>query len=109
MVPLFTIKDFLPRVATCRLTRAVNCGNHRRSYSRSYSSGGWFISRSLKHQHFTTLSENNRVKIVPDCAYARAHFRPSTARVLAQNLPAFSLEVVPEVVDDIDTLIARAA
>ena len=60
----------------------------------------------LKHQHFTTLSENNRVKIVP-IAPVRGLVFDRRGEILAQNLPAYSLEVVPEAVEDIDTLIAE--
>ena len=60
----------------------------------------------FKHEHFTTLSENNRVKIVP-IAPTRGLIFDRRGEILAQNLPAFSLEVVPEVVDDVDTLIAE--
>ena len=59
----------------------------------------------FKLQHFATLSENNRVKIVP-IAPTRGLIFDRRGEILAQNLPAYSLEVVPEVVEDIDTLIA---
>ena len=60
----------------------------------------------LKHQHFTTLSENNRVKIVP-IAPTRGLIFDRNGGVLAQNLPAYGLEVVPELVEDVDTLITE--
>ena len=60
----------------------------------------------LKHQHFTTLSENNRVKIVP-VAPTRGLIFDRNGEVLAQNLPAYGLEVVPELVEDVDTLISE--
>ena len=60
----------------------------------------------LKHQHFTTLSENNRVKIVP-VAPTRGLIFDRNGEVLAQNLPAYGLEVVPELVENVDTLISE--
>lgn len=60
----------------------------------------------LKHQHFTTLSENNRVKIVP-IAPTRGLIFDRSGEVLAQNLPAYGLEVVPELVEDVDALIGE--
>jgi len=60
----------------------------------------------FKHQHFTTLSENNRVKIVP-IAPTRGLIFDRRGEILAQNLPAYSLEVVPEAVEDLDALIAE--
>ena len=60
----------------------------------------------VKHQHFTTLSENNRVKIVP-IAPTRGLIFDRNGEILAQNLPTYSLEVVPELAGDIDQLIEQ--
>ena len=60
----------------------------------------------LKHRHFTTLSENNRVKIVP-IAPTRGLIFDRNGEVLAQNLPAYGIEVVPELVEDVDALIGE--
>ena len=104
MAPLFTIKDF-SRESLLFSMRAV---------------GAVVIVGILtlvlvvrlvhlqifNHQHFTTLSENNRVKIVP-LAPTRGLILDRHGKVLAQNLPSYSLEVVPEVVDDIDALITE--
>ena len=60
----------------------------------------------LKHQHFTALSENNRVKVVP-IAPTRGLIFDRQGEILAQNLPTYSLDVVPEAVEDIDALIAQ--
>ena len=58
----------------------------------------------LKHQHFTTLSENNRVKILP-IAPTRGLIFDRNGEILAQNLPAYDIEVVPELVEDVDALL----
>jgi penicillin-binding protein 2 len=58
----------------------------------------------LEHQHFRTLSENNRVKIVP-IEPTRGLIFDRNGVVLAQNIPTYSLDVVPEAVRDIDTLL----
>ena len=60
----------------------------------------------FKHQHFTTLSENNRVKIVP-IAPTRGLIFDRQGEILAQNLPTYSLEVVPEVIEDVGVLVAE--
>ena len=60
----------------------------------------------FKHQHFTTLSENNRVKIVP-IAPTRGLIFDRRGEILAQNLPTYSLEVVPEVIEDVGALVAE--
>ena len=68
---------------------------------------GWLVHLQIyQHQHFTTLSENNRVKIVP-IAPTRGLIFDRHGEILAQNLPTYSLEVVPEVVEDVDALIAE--
>ena len=56
----------------------------------------------ISHDHFATLSEKNRVKIVP-IPPTRGLIYDRNGVVLAQNQPSFSLEVVPEAVDDIET------
>lgn len=60
----------------------------------------------FQYQHFATLSENNRVKIVP-IPPTRGLIFDRQGEILAQNLPSYSLEVVPEAVDDIDALVAE--
>jgi len=59
----------------------------------------------FSHEHFTTLSLNNRVSIVP-IAPTRGLIFDRHGEILAQNLPTFSLELVPEKIDDIDQTIA---
>ncbi len=55
----------------------------------------------ISHDHFATLSEKNRVKIVP-IPPTRGLIYDRNGVVLAQNQPSFSLEVVPEAVDDME-------
>ena len=58
----------------------------------------------VSHEHFTTLSQNNRVNIVP-VPPTRGLIFDRNGEVLAQNLPSFSLELVPEKITDIDATI----
>ncbi len=60
------------------------------------------------HSHFTTLSHNNRVSIQP-IAPIRGLIFDRNGVVLAENLPAFSLEIVPERVDDMDATLAAVS
>ena len=60
----------------------------------------------MEYEHFSTLSEDNRVKIVP-LAPTRGLIYDRNGVELAQNLPTFSLEIVPENVDDMDELLAE--
>lgn len=59
----------------------------------------------LNHEHYTTLSQNNRVNIVP-IPPTRGLIFDRNGDVLAQNLPSFSLELIPEKIDNIDETIA---
>ncbi len=59
----------------------------------------------LSHDHYTTLSRNNRVTILP-VPPIRGLIYDRNGVVMAQNLPSFSLEVVPEKVKDLKATIA---
>lgn len=54
----------------------------------------------ISHDLFTTLSQNNRVKIEP-VAPTRGLIYDRKHRILAENIPSFSLEVTPERVSDL--------
>ena len=62
----------------------------------------------ISHAHFATLSEDNRVKIVP-IPPTRGLIYDRNGVVLAQNQPSFSLEVVPEAVKDMDATLQGLA
>jgi penicillin-binding protein 2 len=59
-----------------------------------------------EYEHFSTLSEDNRVKIVP-LAPTRGLIYDRNGVELAQNTPTFSLEIVPENVEDMAGLLAE--
>jgi len=56
----------------------------------------------VEHGHFTTLSRDNRLKVVP-IPPTRGLIYSRDGQVLAENRPSFSLEMVPERVGDIAT------
>ncbi|MBA1446128.1 MAG: penicillin-binding protein 2, partial [Gammaproteobacteria bacterium] len=58
----------------------------------------------LNHEHFTTLSQDNRVKLEPRPP-TRGLIYDSHGTILAQNLPAYSLDITPEKTPDIETTI----
>jgi penicillin-binding protein 2 len=60
----------------------------------------------VEYEHFSTLSEDNRVKIVP-LAPTRGLIYDRNGVELAQNTPTFSLEIVPENVEDMTELLAE--
>lgn len=51
------------------------------------------------HDHFTTLSEDNRVKLLP-LPPNRGLIYDRNGILLAENLPSYRLEITPEQVDD---------
>lgn len=61
-----------------------------------------------KHDDFSTRSESNRVQVrsVPP---SRGIIYDRRGRVVAENRPAFRLEIIPEKVDDLDATLARLA
>ena len=104
MAPLFTIKDS-SRESRLFSMRAVSAAVIVGMLTLVLV-GRLVHLQIVEHQHFTTLSENNRIKIVP-IAPTRGLIFDRHGEILAQNLPAYSLEVVPELVEDIDALITE--
>ena len=62
----------------------------------------------LRHEHYTTLSENNRVSIRP-LVPTRGLIYDRNGVLLAQNLPSFRLEIIPERVTDMDRTLDELA
>ncbi|MFK8067479.1 MAG: penicillin-binding protein 2 [Gammaproteobacteria bacterium] len=60
----------------------------------------------VQHDHFTTRSKDNRVKILP-ITPPRGLIFSRDGVLLAENIPTFSLEVIPEKAGDIDELIVN--
>jgi len=65
-----------------------------------------FYLQILQHQHFTTLSTNNRVSVQP-IAPTRGLIYDRNGVLLAENVPTYSLEIVPERVDDMNHTLAE--
>ncbi|MEX2523520.1 MAG: penicillin-binding protein 2 [Gammaproteobacteria bacterium] len=65
-----------------------------------------FHLQVLQHDHFTTLSQSNRVKIVP-IPPTRGLIFSSDGVLLADNRSSFSLELTPEHIEDLDGTIDR--
>jgi len=60
----------------------------------------------LQHEHFQTLSRDNRVKVVP-LPPTRGLILDRKGRPLASNRPAFSIEVIPEQAEDLQAQLDR--
>ena len=65
-----------------------------------------FYLQIVLHDHYTTLSQSNRVKVVP-IAPTRGLIFSRDGVLLADNRPSFSLEVIPEKVEDMDRLVEQ--
>jgi penicillin-binding protein 2 len=58
-----------------------------------------FYLQVLSHEHYTTLSEDNRVKLQP-IPPNRGLIFDRNGIILAENLPSYRLEITPEQIDD---------
>jgi len=67
-----------------------------------------FYLQVQSHEHFTTLSTDNRIKVQP-LPPTRGQIYDRVGRLLADNLPSYALEIVPEKVDDLQATIDRLA
>jgi penicillin-binding protein 2 len=67
-----------------------------------------FYLQVIAHEHFTTLSEDNRVKLqaIPP---NRGLIYDRNGILLADNLPSYRLEITAEQVDDMKTTLAELA
>lgn len=63
-----------------------------------------FFLQIDSHEHFTTLSQNNRVSVqaIPP---TRGLIYDRNGIILAENLPSYTLQIIPEQTDDIDELL----
>ncbi|MBI3897390.1 MAG: penicillin-binding protein 2 [Gammaproteobacteria bacterium] len=60
----------------------------------------------INYRHYATLSQANRIRPLP-IPPARGVILDRNGVVLAQNFPVYTLEVVPEQVDDMNELVAQ--
>jgi penicillin-binding protein 2 len=61
-----------------------------------------------QHSHYSTLSQENRISFVP-IPPARGQIYDRKGRVIAENLPTYTLEVVPDNVPDMDKALDQIA
>jgi penicillin-binding protein 2 len=65
-----------------------------------------FYLQVVRHEHFITLSQSNRVKVLP-IPPIRGLIYSRDDVLVADNQPSFSLELIPEQIDGLDDTIAR--
>ncbi len=68
--------------------------------------GRLFYLQVVDYEHYTTQAENNRVKIIP-VAPTRGLIYDRNGVILAQNQTSFILEVIPEKIDDLETMLVE--
>ena len=68
--------------------------------------GRLYVLQIVEHEHFSTLSDSNRVRIkaLPP---TRGLIFDRHGVVMANNLPAYRLEIVPEQVEDLDSTLLQ--
>jgi len=58
------------------------------------------------HEHYSTMAKSNRIKVVPKPP-TRGIIYDRHGRILAENIPSYSLELVPEQVKDLDVTLQK--
>lgn len=58
------------------------------------------------HEHYATLSKDNRIKIAP-LPPTRGIIYDRRGRMLAQNVPTYSLELIPEQIENLDETLSQ--
>ena len=67
----------------------------------------WYL-QIYSHQRFEVLSKDNRVRLVPEPP-VRGLIYDRNGKVLAENIPVFTLEILPDEVDDMSALLNELA
>jgi penicillin-binding protein 2 len=68
----------------------------------------FFYLQVIQHEHYRTLAENNRISIVP-IVPNRGLILDRNGAVLAHNYSAYTLEITPTKVDNLEALINQLA
>jgi len=58
------------------------------------------------HEHYSTMAKSNRIKVVP-LPPTRGIIYDRHGRILAENRPSYSLELIPEQVKDLEDTLTR--
>lgn len=59
-----------------------------------------FVLQVVEHEHYATLADGNRVRVEP-ITPTRGLIFDRNGRPLAENVPTYQLEIVPEQIDDL--------
>jgi len=67
----------------------------------------WYL-QVYQHQRFDVLSKDNRVRLIP-VPPVRGQIYDRNGKVLAENIPVFTLQILPSEVKDMDELLSELA
>lgn len=67
----------------------------------------WYL-QVYEFQRFNLLSKDNRVRLIP-VPPVRGQIFDRKGKVLAENIPVFTVEILPSAVEDMDTLLDKLA
>jgi len=70
--------------------------------------GRMFALQVVDHQHYATLADGNRVRVEP-IPPTRGLIFDRNGHILAENVPTYQLELIPEQVEDIDETLDQLA
>ncbi|MDD9891937.1 MAG: penicillin-binding protein 2, partial [Gammaproteobacteria bacterium] len=59
-----------------------------------------------QHDHYSVRSKDNRIRVLP-LPPTRGLITDREGRALAENLPTYRLELIPEQIDDLETTLAE--
>ena len=68
----------------------------------------FFYLQVIQHEHYHTLAENNRISVVP-IVPNRGLILDRNSAVLAHNYSAYTLEITPSRVDNLEAIISQLA
>ena len=58
------------------------------------------------HEHYATMAKSNRIKVIP-LPPTRGIIYDRQGKILAENIPSYSLELIPEQIKDLDGTLLR--
>ena len=67
-----------------------------------------FFMQTTEHDKYYQMSEENRIRIVPEVAFRGIIF-DRNGRVIVENRPSYTISAIPNEIENLDTIAARLA
>ncbi len=67
-----------------------------------------FLMQTMEHDKFYLMSEENRIRIVPEAAF-RGIVYDRNGEVIVENKPSYTISAIPNEIDDIESVSKRLA